>query len=276
MLQESPDRGPARIGFESCTLGLEMRTPAIFLFAAALQAQIFVPVGTNADGCVGGNTWASPALRFGTSFTCTVNTNQPGAYHVTLGFIEPSVTTIGGRVFSATVGLAAPAAFQSIDLVALGAAPGVLIMRSAILATIDGALKIQLTATTRSAVLSSITILPYLPGPAGAPGPAGPAGPPGPAPDMSGFVPYVGATQNLDLGQFGLYARFENLRPGQTPDPLAGRIWMGEVAAVPADTKDWNGTAYPWVLYWDPADHKLKALYKDGTLYTFQASPPAQ
>ena len=42
--------------------------------------------------------------------------------------------------------------------------------------------------------------------------------------DLSGYVPYSGATQNLSMGSFGIFAEFLNIKNGQTIIDTSGTI----------------------------------------------------
>ncbi len=160
-----------------------------FLIAAVLlsgaAAQVFQPIGTAGDPCLGGNIWTNPQLRFG-DFTCTFIPGY-GSYQVTLGFLEPYPSTASGyRIFSVMVNGVVPVPFQSIDIVAGGGSPVIMLMRSAIVtASSNGTIKFQTQGISHTAVLSSIAIWPFVPGQSGPPGPPGPPGAAG-APGATG------------------------------------------------------------------------------------------
>ena len=80
--------------------------------------------------------------------------------------------------------------------------------------------------------------------------------PPAPPP----FVPYTGATQDVDLGQHVLHAL--RIQTGNPPDP--SRIWL-KAGTAPTDTVV-NGIVQDAVLYMDAADNSMKVLRKDGTV----------
>lgn len=257
---------------------------AAVLFTMGIAAQTFQPIGTPTDGCVGGNVWPSPALRFG-NFTCTIDAGAPGVYDVALSFVEPSVTSAGQRLFDVTVN--GYRALKSLDIAAEILASGrpvttlVAIGHMPTVISVDGRIVIQLTTVLRSAVLSSVTILPRgigggspgpagrdgangkdgapgLPGKDGAPGKDGPPGPPGPPGNGSGTgVPYTGAIQDLDLGTFRLLAK-EVVTGGN------GRLYV-TAGPAPVDTKDTDGTVSDAVLFLDQTDGMLKMLTKSGS-----------
>jgi hypothetical protein len=89
---------------------------------------------------------------------------------------------------------------------------------------------IEITADPAPSIVELVSAGPQGPqgiqGPAGAQGPVGPQGPQGEPTDISGLVPYTGATTNVDLGQNSFNADGEQ-ETFTVDDPTNGSIFEG-------------------------------------------------
>lgn len=79
-------------------------------------------------------------------------------------------------------------------------------------------------------------------------------------------VPYVGATQDLNLGTHTLIA-------GSVVVNGNGNTNIGLTAGTAPNDTTVNGKAYDAILYLDTADMKLKMRKKDGTIAQIEMTP---
>lgn len=224
---------------------------AAVLFLGIAAAQTF-QLGSSSDPCTGGTTWSTPPLRYG-SFTCTFNAPAPGNYIVRLDFQEPTVVATGQRSFDVFVN--DQPSIAALDLVAAGATTtAITISRAVSTVSLDGKITVRVQTEIRNGILSAVTITP--------------AGPDLSAyvthADLSAYVPYTGAQQDLNLGPFRLYAG-EVVAAGS-----GGGLYGMNAATIPISTTADDGTAYDFVLYVDPADGGFKMLTKAGVTFVIQ------
>ncbi len=273
-----------------------MRTTfaAVILFAGIAAAQSFT-LGSADDPCTGGTAYsvaggALQTLRFSSlPFSCAFQaTGNGGLYRIELDFVEPSAfvpaSDPNGRLFNVTVtdgwGSQQYGALSNVDLYTMGGtSPATVVSRTVLAFSSDGKFSINLTTIKRSAVISRVLIMPYTPTfdlssyalktdvPA--------------APDMSsyalktdlaGYLPYKGATQDLDVGQYRIYAG--GLTTNGT-SPQLGYLYMAQASAVPTTaTNPADGRNYYAVFYIDPTDGVPRLYTPQGTFEMVKSTQP--
>ena len=192
-------------------------------------------------------------LRFAPSITYTIPVT-PGLYTVTLRFIEPNKTAANQRRF--TVSANGQIVVPNLDLFATTGGAQKPFSYAFPVVAMSKTLTIQFTSLISggSAVVSGIQIDDLITSSA--------------PPDLSGYVPYTGATKDLDLGDFRALAKGFFVPSVDTTH--GGRLFYlcRDLTAAPISiTDDW-GKDYDAVVYLDCADMMLKMLRKDGKLFS--------